>query len=134
MHECATHTTQTPTTSPRITTLFQDWRNQLSWGRVCSAVSLVVAVVGQFRGIDSTHLTIWLGVAVGSYGTSKLTEIFTQGGVEAPTAPGAHGCDLGSSQARGPISADCVSSAEGLTSPGGRKDRGRHESQEGGQP
>ena len=56
-------------------TLFQDFRGQLSWGRICAFVALVVAVIGQFNGIDIERLKIWLEVAVGNYGASKLTEI-----------------------------------------------------------
>ena len=55
--------------------LFRDFRNQISWGRVCAFVALVVAVVGQFMGIDTAHLGMWLSVAVGNYGASKLTEM-----------------------------------------------------------
>lgn len=39
-------------------------------------VALGVAVVGQFMDkMDIGHLSIWLGVAVGTYGTSKITEM-----------------------------------------------------------
>ena len=55
--------------------MFRDWRNQLSWGRICAAVALVVAVIGQFNGINIEHLKLWLAVAVGNYGASKLTEV-----------------------------------------------------------
>ena len=54
--------------------LFRDWRNQLSWGRVCSAVALVVAVASQAKGADVPHVALWLSVAVGNYGLSKVTE------------------------------------------------------------
>jgi len=41
-------------------------------------VALVVAVVGQFwKEMDSSHLIIWLGVALGNYGASKITEMVT---------------------------------------------------------
>ena len=72
-----------PTTQPRPTdmhTLFRDFRNNMSWGRVCSAVALVVAVVGQFKTVkdvpllDIGHLQLWLGVAIGSFGIAKLPE------------------------------------------------------------
>ena len=54
--------------------LLRDWREQLSWGRVCALVALAVAVVGQWTGMDADHLKLWLGVAVGNYAASKLTE------------------------------------------------------------
>ena len=56
-------------------TLFQDFRGQLSWGRVCAFVALVMAVWGKFTGMDIEHTKIWLAVASGNYGASKLTEI-----------------------------------------------------------
>jgi hypothetical protein len=56
-------------------TLFRDWRNQISWGRVCAAVALVVAVWREFAGADVKHVALWLAVATGSYGTSKAAEI-----------------------------------------------------------
>jgi hypothetical protein len=43
-------------------------------------VALVVAVVGQFKGTDTAHLAIWLGVATGNYGLSKVAEMVTGGG------------------------------------------------------
>ena len=55
--------------------VLRDFRNQISWGRVCAFVALVVAVVGQFGSMDAEHLKLWLGVAVGNYGASKLTEM-----------------------------------------------------------
>ena len=55
--------------------LLRDWREQLSWGRVCALVALAVAVVGQWTGMDADHLKLWLAVAVGNYGASKLTEV-----------------------------------------------------------
>ena len=57
-------------------TLFMDWRKQISWGRVCAFVALVVAVVGQIKGMDADHLALWLGVAVGNYAASKIAESF----------------------------------------------------------
>ena len=33
-----------------MTGLLKDWREHWSWGRFCSAVALVVAIVGQFTG------------------------------------------------------------------------------------
>lgn len=77
-----------------MNTLFRDFRNQVSWGRVCAAVALVVAVVGQFKGIDVAHLQLWLGVALGNYGASKVTEMICARRtveVEASTAPGGQG-------------------------------------------
>lgn len=56
-------------------TLFNDFRNQKSWGRVCALVALVVAVVREFQGADVRHVGLWLGVAVGNYGFSKGTEV-----------------------------------------------------------
>jgi hypothetical protein len=54
--------------------LFCDWRNQLSWGRVCAAVALTVAVISQFSGADVAHIALWLGAALGNYGASKVSE------------------------------------------------------------
>lgn len=56
----------------------RDFRGQLSWGRFCSCVALIVAVVGQIKGIQPDNLRLWLGVAVGSYGFSKLSEAFSE--------------------------------------------------------
>ena len=59
-------------------TWLRDFRGQVSWGRICSLVALAVAVVGQFRGgMDTAQLAIWLGVALGNYGASKVTEMIT---------------------------------------------------------
>ncbi len=55
--------------------LLRDFRGQVSWGRVCALVALTVAVVGQFKDMDTDHLRMWLEVAVGNYGASKLTEM-----------------------------------------------------------
>ena len=60
-----------------MSTLLHDFRGQLSWGRVCSLVALIVAVVGEFKGMGTAHLQTWLGVATGGYGISKLTEMVT---------------------------------------------------------
>ena len=68
--------------------IFHDWRNQLSWGRVCAFVALVVAVIGQFTGIDTAHLALWLGVALGNYGASKITEMVCgRSNVEVAASP-----------------------------------------------
>lgn len=71
-------------------TLLRDFRGQVSWGRVCSLVSLVVAVVGQFNGMSIEAVKVWLSVAVGNYGASKLTEIAAcfKVGAAVPSAPG----------------------------------------------
>ena len=70
--------------------LLLDWREQLSWGRFCALVALGVAVAGQWTGMDAEHLKIWLGVAVGNYLASKLTEAvcsrFPKYGPSAPDA------------------------------------------------
>ena len=55
--------------------LFHDFENQLSWGRICALVCLVVAVYREFTGADLQHVSLWLGVATGNYGTSKLTQM-----------------------------------------------------------
>ena len=56
--------------------MLRDFRGQLSWGRFCSLVALSVAVVGQFMGkMDTAQLAMWLGVALGNYGASKITEM-----------------------------------------------------------
>lgn len=58
-----------------MVTLLRDFRGQVSWGRVCALAALIVAVWGEFKGADLEHLKLWLGVAVGNYGASKLTEV-----------------------------------------------------------
>jgi hypothetical protein len=59
-------------------TVFNDFLNQQSWGRVCSCVALLVAVYKEiFSTIDTTHLAIWLSVAVGTYTASKITQMIT---------------------------------------------------------
>lgn len=72
---CASSATRTPRIRIRLSSLFMDFREQLSWGRICAAVALAVAVRAQFTGADVAHVALWLGVAVGNYGASKLTEI-----------------------------------------------------------
>ena len=54
--------------------IFQDFRGNLSWGRICSFVALVVAAIAQFNGATPAQLSIWLGVAVGNYTVSKISE------------------------------------------------------------
>lgn len=68
-------------------TLFHDWRDQFSWGRVCALACLVVAVWREFAGASVEHVALWLGSAVGSYGQSKLTETvaYIKGFFNAPT-------------------------------------------------
>ncbi len=66
--------------------LLKDFRGQLSWGRACSFVALVVAVVGQFKGMEATNLAMWLGVAVGNYAASKFTEALCVRSGEVPKA------------------------------------------------
>lgn len=56
-------------------TLLNDFRGQLSWGRVSSAVALVVAVVGQWHGMTAESTAVWLGAACGNYSASKVTEM-----------------------------------------------------------
>ena len=56
-------------------TAFRDFRGQISWGRICAAVSLAVAVWREFTGATLEHVGLWLGVATGNYGASKFTEI-----------------------------------------------------------
>lgn len=71
--------------------LFRDWRGQFSWGRICAFVALVVAVVGQWTGMEVEATKLWLAVAVGNYGVSKLTEavaLIRKVGVSAPPAAG----------------------------------------------
>ena len=57
-----------------MNTLLLDFRGQMSWGRFCSMVALLVAVSGQFSGMDTDHLVVWLGVALGNYGLAKASE------------------------------------------------------------
>lgn len=74
-----------------MNSLLRDWRHQLSWGRACAMVSLLMAVAREFQGASLKHVALWLGVATGSYGTSKATEIVAllKGvGAAAPTPQG----------------------------------------------
>jgi len=70
--------------------LLRDFRGQVSWGRFCALVALVVAVAGQFSGMNIEAVKVWLSVAVGNYSASKLTEIVAslKVGAAAPSAPG----------------------------------------------
>jgi hypothetical protein len=63
----------------RLSTIFQDFDNQLSWGRICACVALIVAVVEQFRHADVAHVSLWLGAAMGHYSVSKITEMVSGG-------------------------------------------------------
>jgi hypothetical protein len=66
-----------------LTILFQDFRGQLSWGRVCAATSLVVAVVLSFQDKpDIVLIQTWLGHTLGEYAASKVTEMVTSKGVK----------------------------------------------------
>ena len=58
-----------------IASVLHDWRGQLSWGRVCAAVALVVAVWREFTGADMAHVAFWAGIATGNYTLSKATEM-----------------------------------------------------------
>lgn len=60
-----------------IQDVFKDFRGQLSWGRFCSFAALVVAIVQEIRGAELSHCALWLGIATGSYTTSKITEMVT---------------------------------------------------------
>lgn len=73
-----------------MSSLFHDFRGQVSWGRVCALVALVVAVIGQFYGMDAEHLKLWLSVATGNYAASKITEMIcgNKVGLAGPSAPG----------------------------------------------
>ena len=74
----------------KILSTFHDWRDQFSWGRVCAAVALVVAVWREFTGADLAHVGLWLGVAIGNYGASKLTEVLcSKSPKTGPSAPAA---------------------------------------------
>lgn len=56
--------------------LFRDFHDQLSWGRVCAATSLVVAVVLSFQAKpDIALIQTWLGHTLGEYAASKVTEM-----------------------------------------------------------
>ena len=55
-------------------TLFHDWRGQLSWGRIVSFAGLVMAILGNWTGMDLDHTKVWITVALGGYGSSKATE------------------------------------------------------------
>ncbi len=71
-------------------TLFHDFRDQFSWGRVCALVCLVVAVWREFGGATEQHVALWLGAAIGSYGQSKLIEVtaYLKGFFNAPAKDG----------------------------------------------
>lgn len=58
-------------------TVFHDWRGQLSWGRVVSFCALVVSIVGTFTGMPVDTLKVWISVVLGGYGSSKITEAIT---------------------------------------------------------
>jgi len=81
-------------------TLFRDFRGQLSWGRVCALVGLIVAVVGQFKThegvplLDADHLKIWLGLSFGNYGASKVTEMFCGQTIASDASTGCVGTTL----------------------------------------
>lgn len=70
-------------------TLLRDFRGQVSWGRFCALVALIVAVAGQCSGMNIEAVKVWLSVAVGNYGASKLTEIVAslKAGAAVPTSP-----------------------------------------------
>lgn len=89
-------------------TLLRDFRGQVSWGRVCALVALVMAVRREFQGADIQHVALWLLTATGSYGTSKLTEIVALFKGNVPPTPLA--------QPSAPMGA---SNVEASTAPGG---------------
>ena len=57
-----------------VSTIWRDFRGNLSWGRICSFVALVVAVVAQFTGASVAHVATWIGLAGGNYIASKASE------------------------------------------------------------
>jgi hypothetical protein len=73
-----------------LKTLFNDYREQCSWGRVFALVCLVVAVWREFGGASERHVALWLGAAFGSYGQSKFTEViaYLKGFFNAPAKDG----------------------------------------------
>lgn len=58
-------------------TLLQDFRGNLSWGRVFSLVCLVMAVWGKFSGMPTNQVEVWLKGAFGTYGMAKFQEALT---------------------------------------------------------
>ena len=59
-------------------TLLQDFRGQMSWGRVCSMVALGMAVkLSLGTKPDVSLITVWLSAAFGNYTASKITEMVT---------------------------------------------------------
>ena len=58
-----------------ISTLLNDFRGQMSWGRFCALVCLVQAICIQYQGGSAESLMIWLGAALGNYGAAKLPEM-----------------------------------------------------------
>lgn len=67
--------------------LLLDWRNQLSWGRFCALVALVMAVKVQLSGGSVAHVSLWLGTALGNYGLSKATEMVVAPSVVVVATP-----------------------------------------------
>jgi len=78
-----------------VRTLMLDFRGQLSWGRVCALVALIMAVIGQFKGMSLGHLQTWLSVAVGNYGASKITEMVCGKGFASVDSVGCVGTPSG---------------------------------------
>ena len=73
MTPCATPTILS---TPEKTGAFRDWRGQVSWGRICALVALVVAVILSCKPAPDVRIVaLWLAVATGNYSASKLTEI-----------------------------------------------------------
>ena len=82
MIECATAQPVIPTPLTNhwytVGTLLQDFRGQMSWGRLCSVVALAMAVKLSFFTAPNVPLIIvWLSVATGTYTASKITEMVT---------------------------------------------------------
>jgi hypothetical protein len=72
---CATYATPTPAISTGWVSRMFSGHGVPSWGRVCSAVALVVSVAQEFRDKPVAHIAIWLGVAVGSFTVTKLSDL-----------------------------------------------------------
>lgn len=87
-----------PPSKWHLSTLLQDWRGQMSWGRVCAVVALIKAWIVQTQGGDVPHVALWLGVATGNYGLAKITEMIGMR-VAAPSAPGSNATTSGCAEA-----------------------------------
>lgn len=73
-----------------VSGIMRDWRDDWSWGRTCAVVALVKAwKLSDVPEPNVTLVSIWLGIATGSYGFSKVTEmVCSKRTMEAVPPPG----------------------------------------------